>query len=89
MTSAREMQEIKSHDYNEMEKNELIEMQMLDDFSLKLNPGRPDFDALFADIYANKRAKDVDVFFCGNREFGQTVQKAALNQKFKFNKEYF
>ena len=89
MTSAHQVQEIKPLDYGEFDKNGHMETSMaLDDFSLKLNPGRPDFNKIFADISAKKKGK-VDVFFCGSREFGQTVQKTSLSYKFKFNKEYF
>ncbi|CAF0745978.1 unnamed protein product [Brachionus calyciflorus] len=87
MTSASTVQEIKPLDNPDFDKNGQIESKM-DDFVLKLNPGRPDFDKLFTEL--TKESKDkVDVFFCGNRDFGKFVQKKCFSHNFKFNKEYF
>ena len=87
MTSAKIVQEIRPLDNPEFDKQGQIQSQ-IDDFSLKLQPGRPDFDKLFDDLNKTRKGK-LDVFFCGNREFGQFVQKKCFKNKFKFYKEYF
>lgn len=87
MSSAKVVQEIKPLDNPDFDKKGQIQSKM-SDFVLKLNPGRPDFDKLFSEISASKKGK-VDVFFCGNRDFGKFVNKKCLIHKFKFNKEYF
>jgi NADPH oxidase len=88
MTSAKVVQEIKPLENAEFDKKGQIESK-LDDFALRLNPGRPDFDRLFEDISATKKGKEVDVFFCGNRQFGRVVQNKCFEHKYKFFKEYF
>ncbi len=110
MTSAKVEQEIKPLEMPDFDKNGQIESK-IEDFALKLNPGRPDFDKvnlnfsysskkipfkhivlffkIFDEISSKKIGKDVDVFFCGNREFARTVQKKCYNYKFKFFKEIF
>lgn len=88
MTSAKVVQEIKPLESPDFDKNGQIESK-INDFVFKINPGRPDFDTIFDEISSNKKGKEIDVFFCGNREFGRFVQKKSLDHKFKFFKEYF
>ncbi|CAF1087428.1 unnamed protein product [Brachionus calyciflorus] len=87
MTSASTVQEIKPLDNPDFDKNGQIESKM-DDCVLKLNPGRPDFDKLFTEL-TKENKKKVDVFFCGNRDFGKFVQKKCLSHSFNFKKEFF
>lgn len=86
MTSAKCEQEIKPIDAQNQTPNE--NEQKTNEFLLKLKPGRPDFDTLFKEISAENKGK-VDVYFCGNSEFGRIVQKKAIQFKYKFSKEYF
>ena len=111
MTSSKVVQEVQPLEYSISNKHTSIKNKVKD-FSIKLNPGRPDFNAvrsekcvfiiyfnssliffgdilkLFSSMTAGRKEK-VDVFFCGNRELGQVVQKNALKHKFKFYKENF
>lgn len=52
MTSAKTVQEIKPLDNPDFDKNGQIESKM-DDFVLKLNPGRPDFDKVIKNCFLN------------------------------------
>lgn len=90
MTSAKNVQEIRPLDLPDFDrKGQIKKSKHSDNFSLKLIPGRPDLDKLFGNVFKSKRAKDVDVFFCGNKVFGQTVREKSLDYRFKFHKENF
>ena len=106
MTSAKCEQGIKTMEQKISDQNSI---ENSNEFSLKLKPGRPDFDSvnkilfnfykvnvnlenylfkLFKKISTENKGK-VDVYFCGNSEFGRIVQKKAIQFKYKFSKEYF
>ncbi len=90
MTSSKNEREIRPMDNPEFDMMGQIDDSEIEDFSLKLQPGRPDIEKLFTEISSNRtHDRSVDVFFCGNREFGKIVEKESLKFGFNFSKEHF
>jgi len=87
MTSAKNENDIKLMGVPDTERPSNI-FSRIDSLGLKLYPGRPNIDNLFANM-VNGRAYKSNVFFCGNREFGKTIQKLCNRYNFNFFKEYF
>ncbi len=58
------------------------------DFSLKLNPGRPNLDEIFRNV-SNETKGKVDVYYCGNVQLGEMIETKCVQYKYKFAKEYF
>jgi predicted ferric reductase len=79
MTSAKIQQEFKINDNINGESN---------DFSLRLNPGRPNLDEIFQNVLNENKGK-VDVYFCGNIQLGEMIETKCVQYKYKFAKEYF
>jgi NADPH oxidase 5 len=79
MTSAKIQQEIKLKDNINGESN---------DFSLRLNPGRPNLDEIFLNV-SNETKGKVDVYYCGNVQLGEMIETKCVQYKYKFAKEYF
>lgn len=73
---------------NKYKEQSLMDESSIKGFSMKLKPGRPPLEKIFTEIEKEKKGK-VDVFFCGNVQFGNLVQKNCLAKKFKFSKEIF
>ncbi len=89
MSSAKAVQEVKPLVKHQRASDGTTSLGGLDkEFSLNLQPGRPDINKLFDQIAVNKKGS-VSVFFCGNRELGSIVQEQAINHNFNFYKEHF
>ncbi|XP_071788669.1 NADPH oxidase 5-like [Asterias amurensis] len=61
---------------------------MITGLKTRTQPGRPDWDKLFAEIAAQKKGK-VQVFFCGSPILGKTIKAMCEKYKFHFHKENF
>jgi NADPH oxidase 5 len=79
-------EDIFSNDYDF--KNLTIKPNLMKNFELRLECGRPNFAELFANINA-KKTKNKHVFFCGNRKMADTIQKHCFKFDFAFSKETF
>ncbi|XP_038057987.1 NADPH oxidase 5-like [Patiria miniata] len=61
---------------------------MITGLKTRTQPGRPDWDKLFADITGQRKGK-VQVFFCGSPILGKTIKAMCEKYKFHFHKENF
>lgn len=93
MTSAKEVQEIKVHDdvkLRVLNKN-LVHETIADinkDFSMKLTPGRPNWQKVFEKLSSEKKGK-VDAYFCGAPLLGKQIKDKCTQFKFNFSQENF
>eukprot|EP00178_Gracilaria_changii_P018724 TRINITY_DN537_c0_g2_i1.p1 TRINITY_DN537_c0_g2~~TRINITY_DN537_c0_g2_i1.p1 ORF type:complete len:854 (-),score=124.85 TRINITY_DN537_c0_g2_i1:245-2806(-) len=68
---------LRLHRYVTREKQLDEEMGVGDDFILKSNVGRPDWDAVFSDVASRSHSDStVGVFFCGPHKMGDAIQKS-------------
>lgn len=59
------------------------------DLSARTSAGRPNWDLIFAKLAENHRGERVDIYFCGPKALGKSVQKMAAKHGLYYNEEKF